>query len=411
MKKSLIALAALSAFATAAQAQSSVTVYGVMDIGYQSSDYTASLVTGTADSTALAATKTTAKGMGGDGALSTSVIGFRGSEDLGGGMKANFHLEYDLLNAASQQSGYSDGSAQFGANTSADMGTKLTGDNSKNGAFGARLSWIGLSDAKLGEIRLGRQFEVIHGVITANLAAGANNTVGSSYYSAGPLKAGDEISTRVHAVFVNNAYTYISPNLNGLTVSAQTAKNEYKVGDGTTTGHKASTNGLAANYKFGKLDVSVGSQTTKYDADYDAATNDIKRKVDAFGANYDFGVVRVFASNQKVTQQNAGVDAIERNFNEAGVRVPQGKFMFHASMFTGTNKTVGGTATGLIEHDVDGYQVGAQYSLSKRTTAYALMGQTKQTLKTISTVANTYAATDVNNAKVKQMAIGLRHSF
>jgi len=82
MKKSLLALAAMGAFAGAAQAQSSVSVYGIMDGSYSSIEQNATDTTGA---------KTTVKSrntVNGDGALSTSRLGFRGVEDLGGGLSA-----------------------------------------------------------------------------------------------------------------------------------------------------------------------------------------------------------------------------------------------------------------------------------------------------------------------------------
>ena len=82
MKKSLIALAALASVATVAQAQSSVTIYGIVDAALVS-------VTG-------ASATGKVQGMG-NGGLSTPRLGFRGTEDLGGGLKANFHLEAEFL--------------------------------------------------------------------------------------------------------------------------------------------------------------------------------------------------------------------------------------------------------------------------------------------------------------------------
>ena len=108
MKKSLIALAALATVATAAQAQSSVSVYGIIDSGY---------LRFKSDADAGAIQQVTS------GALSTSRLGFKGTEDLGGGLKANFTLEN-----------------QF----SADTGAQATG------ALFLRGAWIQLDQANLG---------------------------------------------------------------------------------------------------------------------------------------------------------------------------------------------------------------------------------------------------------------------
>jgi predicted porin len=88
MKKSLFAIAAVTAFAGAAQAQSSVTVYGIVDAGY--------IGTNNRVSAAGRTTKATG-GEFGQGAESTTRLGFRGNEDLGGGMSAFFTLEPQAL--------------------------------------------------------------------------------------------------------------------------------------------------------------------------------------------------------------------------------------------------------------------------------------------------------------------------
>jgi len=100
MKKSLLALAAMGAFAGAAHAQSSVTVYGILDTG---------VVSTKADTSG--GTAVTQSAVQGGGVASTSRLGFRGREDLGGGVAAEFVLESALLNAAT--SGASSSSPLF----------------------------------------------------------------------------------------------------------------------------------------------------------------------------------------------------------------------------------------------------------------------------------------------------------
>jgi len=89
MKKSLLAVAAIGAFASAAQAQSSVTVYGILDIGYIGSNMRTANNAATASG---AVTKTNSSAFG-DSAQSSSRLGFKGNEDLGGGMSAFFTIE------------------------------------------------------------------------------------------------------------------------------------------------------------------------------------------------------------------------------------------------------------------------------------------------------------------------------
>ena len=101
MKKSLFAIAAVTAFAGAAQAQSSVTVYGILDVGYASSSNRVAnnsipVTTGgdvaasTSNNTGVI--KTNSAGISA-GAQSTNRLGFRGTEALGGGLDAFFTIE------------------------------------------------------------------------------------------------------------------------------------------------------------------------------------------------------------------------------------------------------------------------------------------------------------------------------
>ncbi|MCF8166687.1 MAG: porin, partial [Rhodoferax sp.] len=89
MKKSLFAVAAVTAFAGAAQAQSSVTIYGIMDVGYQGKN-----------SRAATGIKTQSSSIA-DSAESSSRLGFRGTEDLGGGTSAFFTVETGLTQSSS----------------------------------------------------------------------------------------------------------------------------------------------------------------------------------------------------------------------------------------------------------------------------------------------------------------------
>jgi len=100
MKKSLFALAAVGAFTGAAQAQSSVTVYGLIDIGYMGSTTVQRGVgvNGT-NANQIPSLTQQVNGIGGGG-QSTSRLGFRGTEDLGGGLSAFFTLETALNESA-----------------------------------------------------------------------------------------------------------------------------------------------------------------------------------------------------------------------------------------------------------------------------------------------------------------------
>jgi len=205
MKKSLLALAALGAFVGTAQAQSSVTVYGIMDASYSGIE---------SNSTSTAGVKTTTNvrnTVNGDGALSTSRLGFRGVEDLGGGLSAQFVLEFDLINIGNGGTG--DQGSQAATAVSGASNANATGGFR---GFGPRYSYVGLSDKNLGTLRLGRQETTIHTAIAANLAGMANNTLGSLYSALDgtyQLSSSQTPGVRPHNVFIDNAVTYISPIL------------------------------------------------------------------------------------------------------------------------------------------------------------------------------------------------------
>jgi predicted porin len=392
MKKLLIASAALAMVAGTAQAQSSVTVYGVLDIGVSEvKNETTTHSTGATASTKIANTGN------GDGSLATSRLGFRGTEDLGGGRKANFQLEYDLTDAGT-------GSTRADGSTA----SLTTGTTFAN--FGARYSWVGLEDAKLGQLRLGQQETTMHSVFTAGLAGAANNAIGSVYSSSDTLNSisNNDARIRPYDVFVSRAITYISPVISGVRFEVQSANYATSSTNGAVTDLRNSLNAASLKYSFGKLNLAAATQTTK--VDNSASANDVtSRQSDAVSANYDFGVVRAFGvySTDKVTQAH-GLTR-DTKTTELGLQLPVGKTTFWASAFDGDRKGQGlgtdtpGTLVATRNADVSGYQVGVRNDLSKRTALYAIYG--KQELKG--------TASDNNRAKVEStgMSVGVRHSF
>ena len=401
MKKSLLALAAMSAFATAAQAQSSVSVYGVMDGSYTGIEQ---------NTTTTAGVKGTVKSrntVNGDGALSTSRLGFRGVEDLGGGLSAQFVLEFDLINISNGGTGQGYAQASTGgaagASTSTDRG------------FGPRYSYIGLSDKNMGTLRLGRQEAPIHGAIAANLAGMANNTLGSLYSgldSSYQLGSAQTPSVRPHNVFVDNAVTFISNNIGGLTVQLQTAQNAYSASDTTPSAGVQST-GFSAAF--------TGVKNLRVDAAYNveslvvANSYNMKRTTMSLGGNYDFGPATLFVLHTDNQVNNLNILDVKKlhdtRLTEIGVRAPVTKVIsVWGNYFAGARSTASTSAVTLVQSataaagaaDIKGFQLGTMYAFSKRTTAYGIYGT--QELK------GTGVA---NGAKLDatMYAVGLRHTF
>ena len=394
MKKLLIATAALAMVAGTAQAQSSVTVYGVLDIGVSEVKNETTTTAGVTTSNKISNTGN------GDGSLATSRLGFRGTEDLGQGRKANFQLEYDLTDAGT---GSTRADGQAASATTSAAGTAYAN-------LGARYSWVGLEDAKLGQLRLGQQETSMHSVFVAGLAGAANNAIGSVYSAGDTVNSisDNSASIRPYSVFVSRAVTYISPVISGVRFEIQSAAYATTSSTaGTVADVRNSLNAASLKYSFGKLNLAAAVQSSKTDGS--ATANDITdRDTTAVSANYDFGVVRGFAvyAEDKVT--NFGGVTRDSKTTELGLQLPVGKTTFFASMFDGDRKGTGlGTSTepnvSNRNADTQGYQVGVINNLSKRTALYAIYG--KQEIKG--------TASDNNRGKIEStgMSAGVRHSF
>ena len=164
MKKSLIALAFLTSLAGVAQAQSSVSVYGLVDaILHKDKGVPAALTSG---------------------GLNGSRLGFKGSEDLGGGLKANFLLEHGFA--------------------------VDTGKQAKEGSSFNRQSWVGLSGG-FGEIRLGNNYTAYDDI------SGASNPVFDSLLSPTAVWKSTGYTSRP-----GNNIRYATPSMGGVSAVLST---------------------------------------------------------------------------------------------------------------------------------------------------------------------------------------------
>ena len=228
MKKSLFALAALGAFAGAAQAQSSVTLFGTIDAGvqYLQNGGIAGSTTkaGTDAGTGNSSTDPTKPGPNTgsnfayyDSAIASSQWGLKGTEDLGGGLKANFLLIGD-------------------ANTN-------NGGTHPEGLF-RRAAWVGL-EGGFGEVRLGTQPNPIVTASAALLPVMGNTVNGIRSAIAYSIKD-----------YNRNAIGYLTPNMGGFVGELQYAANNTMDGglsDGTALN-------VRAFYSAGALDINAAYQ-------------------------------------------------------------------------------------------------------------------------------------------------------
>lgn len=225
MKKTLLALAVLSAFAGAASAQSSVTLSGGIDAAIQRQNGDWNMSTGNSGRTNFT---------------------LSGREDLGGGMYAFFSLNH-----------------RFSQNT---------GSINTAGPTGIfwRQTWVGLGGG-FGDLRLGRMLPVLQ-EYNGGFDPFGTETIGSTH--TGGLNAGIAGNARI-----NNAIYYRSPNMGGLQVHANIAAGDQNVLTGTTlTSGSERPVGLGAIYAAGPLRVALA---------YDR--NALDQKTKGVYAGYDFG--------------------------------------------------------------------------------------------------------------------------
>ncbi len=253
MKKSLLALAALSAIAGAASAQSSVTLSGVIDVGLEKS-------TGTA--LQMAASK-----------MATSNLTFKGVEDLGNGWKAGFTLSHEFTgdNGDSGANAVTSTSTSTTTVTNPAGGTATTttstttttpntaaapGGGTGFGNFG---SWVGLSNASYGSMDVGTVFTTtFKSHQTPNGTKGGSNSHAYkvlAFDACDPGAAGTAAATSCAHVFSRNTVQLNSASVGGLSASLDVVFPETFVNtpNPTTTPSHGHTFGL--KYVAGPVDV------------------------------------------------------------------------------------------------------------------------------------------------------------
>jgi predicted porin len=418
MKKSLFAIAAVTAFAGAAQAQSSVTVYGVMDIGYVGGNERMQVPTA-----GTRPTQQTYSGIGAS-AQSTSRIGFRGTEDLGGGTSAFFNFE-----------------------------TMIQPNNGTFSNLQTRAANIGLNQKGIGIATVGTQNTVITDAVGPTNTGEFNNIVGSMIFASrtGPTALSGSGST-VGSTPNNNgntdAFTFRtgstlklqSQRMAGLQASAMYVLNNVNstITSATAGGENNQQGwGLGLNYQFKKLVVTgaymslkanqtanttgvapfnvagqtgsptaIGStSTTSVSVGGVSGGTNVQDNQAYVGAMYDFGILKAYAGwvDRKVSNQYNLNQFAKRTAQEIGIRgnwTP--KIQSWASVGSGRFQTYG---TGEPTANIVGWQLGSNYIMSKRTNLYAIYGA-NGTSNASRIAGGQPASFNANN-----YAVGMRHTF
>jgi predicted porin len=336
MKKSLLALAVLTAVTGAASAQSSVTLYGKVDLG---------LVLDSGSSAGKSVRIAS-------GVTGGSRIGFKGVEDLGGGMKAAFQLETGYCADSTA------GAPNFCTGGNNFMGRQAHGD--LTGAFGA--------------LSAGRQYSL-----------GFNNLSTIDPFGTGFAGQVNNI-VDPSGIRLNNSATYSTPNLGGFTASAEIAFGEQ-------TGNWEANRETGAGLTYASGPAYVGF--TFYDVSNSTGSG-ATRKNYLFGGTYDFGVVKVHALAQKSTGES-GLDVLDLM---GGVTVPLAGGNVMASYVHHNDRSSG-------DKDANQIGVGYLYPLSKRTSVYTAFGRIQNQHGATFKVGN---ATETGTG-TKAFNLGVVHNF
>lgn len=330
MKKTLVALATLGAFAGVVQAQSSVTLYGIVDAGFSRSDPKRGTASDAPATTGIEA-----------GNRNGPRWGMRGSEDLGGGLAGIFQIE----------GGFATDTGQLG----------------QGGRIFGRQAYLGLRGG-FGSLVLGRvatfssgtgafdMYSDIDPFYTGYHTAGLQNT----HSSAGSLR-------------VDNAVLWRSPNWSGFSAGVS---HSFRA-DGAEL-----ANGGSANNNVTSLGVSYGAGPVYLALTYDSiklgeVAGDPTQKHLQVGGTFDLKVVKLHASYAKeddvrgviraTSQQAAGSDA---DAWMVGFSAPMGPHRFMGSYQKRNVDAIGTTPKG----DRKGWGLGYEYSMSRRTILHAVYG-------------------------------------
>jgi predicted porin len=334
MKKSLIVVVVAASFASVAHAQSSVTLYGLLDAGFT---YTSNVQGG-------------AKYAVGSGGINQSMFGLRGAEDLGGGLKAIFTLE----------SGFNINNGRF----------------ANNGGIFNRQAFVGLS-SPFGTVTMGRQYDAVQDYLAPLTATGS---WGGTYF-AHPFN-NDNLNTN-GGYAVNNSVKFQSADYAGFKFGGTYGFSNQAGAFANNREYSA-----GASYQFAGLRVggayaqqnnpgvgNSGASDGSFYTPLSGNRNAFRQREFGAGASYAFGPANVGLAWTQSRIDNAAVASQSLRLNNYEVN---GRYNLTAALglgvaYTFTDGHVYGLGGSVGSDKVRFHQLGVQadYSLSRRTDVYA----------------------------------------
>jgi len=395
MKKSLLALLLLDAFCLGAHAQSSVTLYGIVDagLGYNSGQATAQSTGAVGKpvvySNAAAYSVTS-------GTWSGSRWGLKGTEDLGGGMSTVFQVEngFSITSGALGQ-----GSREFG-----------------------RQAWMGLSDKQYGTVTFGRQYDPIVDFV---------GSIGPTSFLTGMAAHPGDLDNIDNQSRENNSIKYASPVFSGFQFGAL-----YGVGGQPGSLKNQSTWSIGGQYNngpfaFGAAYLKANNASSTWNSTYDGTfsssinagfASSQSQQIIAASTTYKISAVTLGLSYSNLQYQPGAFSFFKAKeiFNSAGVTAMyQVNDAWRAGV--GYDYTRGSSIQGSSGPQYNQFNFSTFYSLSKRTALYGLVGYQKASGKTLDAFGNVINATasigdvanGISSASNTQtlVRVGVRHTF
>lgn len=393
MNKKLIAIAiATVVSAPAMAATSNVEVYGLMSLGVDSVN--TELANGTSNRVGRVSDYATR-------------LGFKGSEDLGNGLKAIWQIESQVT-------------ADGGASTSTASGG-VSGATTAFGGATLRNTFVGLSSKDMGSAMIGKidtpyksstgRFDLFsdtmgdyNGLVGA--AGASNAAVAGVVSAASAISAGNYFDLRPA-----NIATYVSPNFSGFTASASYVFGAESATSGTVSNGNAVS--LAAMYDAGPLYLTAAYEkqnlgtSTSGSLATGGSTADQERKAWKLGASYNIMDFTLAAMYEKT----------DDNLNT----VNSGNLYGHSTWFLSGKYQMGAIAlkaqyakaseTDVANTGAKLYTLGADYGFSKRTTVYALYTKISNESAANYNFALNAAPGSAAGADVGGVSLGVKHSF
>jgi GBP family porin len=300
------------------------------------------------------------------GALQSSRLGFRGREDLGGGLYALFVLEHGL-----------------------DLST---GSPTSATTFWNRQTFVGLGSNTLGTVTAGLQYTPVYdhlillsGAPTFGVAGGAVDGIALPGSSAG------RFDNTIGGSRVANSVKYTSPVFGGFKANAMVS-----AGEGSATVGSLWSAGVG--YNQGPISSGLAVLHTRC-PNGNCTPAQAENKVIAAGVGYDFGVAKL--AGIYTNQRNArNVKGNEADVLSALVTVPIGAWVLSAGYQTLDDKTA-------ARQDLRQYNLGALYFLSKRTSFYGFWAD--QDVKNGGKAS--MGVTNSSDGRQNQVGAGVRHLF